>query len=291
MITTKLDRSIDWFVDSRQTCHNTELDATVTRISDGAARDVRIYTRRNPRSSTLERGETRAIHFGWDFADRQVVDLRYPRIDSFDLFVRNELIARNFRYKFYTIRYSYSVCACVREKISQNKKKILFPLTSTFIYFCIIPFLKLKCNVKVLNAFKSFKCVYFDGNVHWSNNEIERLETRLRCFIKQLGELQVCDVMPSVEERRSLTTASAARWTIVRRLIEERRRSSVLMQGGQVFRPLHAEPSREGKTPRISQSPSFSFLSPICIPRVYIQHLPTYLPTNLPTYLSCNPDL
>jgi len=25
MITTKLDRSIDWFVDSRQTCHNTEM--------------------------------------------------------------------------------------------------------------------------------------------------------------------------------------------------------------------------------------------------------------------------
>jgi len=45
MITTKLDRSIDWFVDSQQTCHSAELDATVTRISDGAARDVRIYTK------------------------------------------------------------------------------------------------------------------------------------------------------------------------------------------------------------------------------------------------------
>jgi len=150
-------------------------------------------------------------------------------------------------------------------------------------------------HVEVLNAFKSFKCVYSDNNEHWSNNEIERLETRLRCFMKQLGELQVCDVMPSVGERRSLTRASAAQWTIVRRLTEERRRSSVLMQGGQVFRPLRAEPSREGKTPRISQSPSSSFLSPICVPRVYIQHLPTYLPTylptNLPTYLSCNPDL
>jgi len=127
MITTKLDRSIDWFVDSRQTCHNTELDATVTRISDRAARDVRIYTRRNLRSSTRERGETRAIRFGWDFADRQVVDLRYPRIDSFDLFVRNELIARNSRYKFYYIYKILLFClvcarACVKRSHKINKK-------------------------------------------------------------------------------------------------------------------------------------------------------------------------
>lgn len=80
MITTKLDRSIDWFVDSRQACHNAELDATVTRISDGAVRDVRIYTRRNLRSSTRERGETRAIRFG--LANPKVPDLRSLHVES-----------------------------------------------------------------------------------------------------------------------------------------------------------------------------------------------------------------